>query len=254
MIIKLEAYSRSENETSTMKDLHVKRTELKYYISNNDYTALVNRLKFVLDPDKHSTPGLGYYIRSRYFDSYDDKCLYEKQSGTMYRRKFRLRIYDTNSRSVKFEIKNKWNNQIFKESATITRESAEKIIQGEFEELLAYRNPILNKAYIEFTQHHYTPTVVIDYDRDAFMSDFFSLRVTIDKNLRSNNTDFDIFSSNIHTVPVILEGKQILELKFNECLPDYVKGIIQPVSFERCAISKYTLGRRFFKAQKWEDN
>lgn len=237
-----------------MNNLNVNRSELKYFISNNEYMALVNRLKPVLAPDKHSIPGAGYYIRSLYFDSYDDKCLFEKQSGTMYRRKFRIRIYDTNADSAKFEIKNKWDNQIFKESATISRESAEKIIDGDYDELLKYENPILNKVYIEFVQNLYKPKVVVDYDRDAFMSDFFNLRVTIDKDLRSNNTDFDIFSSNMHMIPVILEGKQILELKYNECLPDYVRGIIQPISAERCAISKYTLGRKHYKAQKWEDN
>jgi len=237
-----------------MDALNVTRSELKYYISNTDYIALVNRLKFVLRPDKHSTPGLGYYIRSLYFDSYDDKCLHEKQSGTMYRRKFRLRIYDRNTNVVKFEIKNKSNNQIFKESALISRDSAEKIIEGDYEELLTYKNPILNKAYMEFVQYYYKPRVVIDYDRDAFMSDFFNLRVTIDKNLRSNNTNFDIFSPHIHTVPVILEGKQILEIKYNECLPDYIKGVIRPMPVERFAISKYTLGRRYSKRNKWEDN
>ena len=199
-----------------MDTLNVTRSEIKYYISSNDYIALVHRLKVVLSPDKYSTPGLGYYIRSLYFDSYDDKCLHEKQSGIMYRRKFRLRIYETDTDVVKFEIKNKWNNQIFKESATISRGSAEKIIDGDYEELLTYNNPTLNKAYIEFVQNCYKPKVLIDYDRDAFMSDFFNLRITIDKNLRSNNTDFDIFSSDIHTVPVILEGKQILEIKYND--------------------------------------
>ncbi|MFT4518045.1 MAG: hypothetical protein ACI9JM_000422 [Halioglobus sp.] len=237
-----------------MNNLNVNRSELKYYISNHEYAALVNRLKVVLEPDKHSVPGAGYFIRSLYFDSYDDKCLFEKQSGTMYRQKYRLRIYDTDSQIVKFEIKNKWNSQIFKESATISRGSAEKIIAGQYGELLTYNNPILNKVYVEFVRNHYKPKVVIDYDRDAFMSDFFNLRITIDKNLRSNNTDFDIFSSNMHTIPVVLEGKQILEIKYNECLPDYVRGILQPISFERSAISKYTLGRRFFKTHKWEDN
>lgn len=237
-----------------MQNLTVSRSELKYFISNHQCAALVGRLKHVLKPDMHSIPGAGYYIRSLYFDSFDDKCLFEKQAGTMYRRKFRIRIYDTNAHSAKFEIKNKWNNQIFKESATITRESAKKIIEGEYDELLAYKNPILNKVYIEFVQNHYKPAVVIDYDRDAYMSDFFNLRVTMDKNLRSNNTDFDIFSSDMHTIPVILEGKQILELKYNECLPDYVRGVLQPGSFERSAISKYTLGRKHFKVQKWEDN
>lgn len=245
---------QNKTKPTVINNLDVKRSELKYYISKNECTALVNRLKCVLEPDKHSVPGVGYYIRSLYFDSYDDKCLYEKQSGTMYRSKFRLRIYDTDSQTVKFEIKNKWNNQIFKESAIISRDSAERIIEGEYDELLTYRNPILNKAYIEFTQYHYRPTVMIDYDRDAFMSDFFNLRITIDKDLRSSNTDFDIFSKDVHTVPVIMEGVQILEIKYNECLPDYVKGVVQAISFERCAISKYTLGRRLFKAQKWEDN
>ena len=237
-----------------MDNLSVTRSELKYYISKNEYISLINRLKHVLPPDKHSVPGRGYYIRSLYFDSYDDKCLHEKQSGFMYRQKYRLRIYDTNAETVKFEIKNKWNNQIFKESANISRDSAKKIIGGQYEEFLTYNNPILNKAYIEFTQHAYEPRVIVDYDRDAYMSDFFNLRITIDRDLRSNNTDFDIFSSDIHSVPVVLEGKQILEIKYNECFPDYVKGVVQPSSFERCAISKYTLGRRFFKSQKWEDN
>ena len=148
-----------------MDNLSVTRSELKYYISKNEYISLINRLKHVLPPDKHSVPGRGYYIRSLYFDSYDDKCLHEKQSGFMYRQKYRLRIYDTNAETVKFEIKNKWNNQIFKESANISRDSAKKIIDGQYEEFLTYNNPILNKAYIEFTQHSYEPRVIVDYDR-----------------------------------------------------------------------------------------
>ena len=43
------------------------------------------------------------------------------------------------------------------------------------------------------------------------MFDFFNLRITFDKDLHSCNTDFDIFSDNLHTIPVILEGKQIME-------------------------------------------
>jgi hypothetical protein len=237
-----------------LNNLTVNRSELKYYISDAECAGLARRLAGVLQHDSNSVTDAGYFIRSLYFDSYDDKCLYEKQSGTLYRRKFRLRIYDTQSEVVKFEIKSKFNTQIVKESASISRESAERIIQGDFQEMLAYNNPVLNKAYIEFTQHSYRPTVVVDYDRDAYMMDLFNLRITMDKNLRSNNTDFDLFSADMHMLPVILEGKQILEIKYDEYLPDHIRSIVQPGSFERCAISKYTLGRRFFKAHKWEDN
>ncbi len=237
-----------------MNNLSVKRNELKYYISNNEYRMLVQKLVHVLNPDEFSVPGKGYFIRSLYFDSYDDECLYEKQSGDMIRAKYRMRIYDTKTKTVKFEIKNKANNQIFKETATISKESAYKIIDGDYAELLTYKNPILNKIFKKFTEKQYKPKVIIDYTRDAFMFDFFNLRITFDKDLHSCNTDFDIFSDNLHAIPVILEGKQIMEIKYETALPEYIQRMLQIDAVERMAISKYTLGRRFFKVEQWEDN
>lgn len=237
-----------------MDNLQVKRNELKYYISNNEYNTLANKLVHVLKPDSFSTPKIGYFVRSLYFDSFHDECLFEKQSGDMFRKKYRMRIYDTKTETVKFEIKNKWNNQIFKETASISKESAYKIIEGNYSELLTYKNSILNKIYKKFTEKQYVPKVIIDYQRDAFMFDFFNLRITFDKNLHSNNTDFDLFSDNLHTIPVILEGKQILEIKYEHVLPEYIHRTLQLDAVERMAISKYSLGRRFFKVEQWEDN
>jgi len=237
-----------------LDNLRVKRNELKYYINNLEYHALVNRLERVLKEDAHSKAHKGYFIRSLYFDSFDDECLFDKQGGFIERRKYRMRIYDLKSDTVKFEIKHKMNNQIFKESATITKESAYRVIDGDYEELLKYNNEILNKIYIRFSSRLYKPKVIIDYVRDAFVFDFFNLRITIDKDLHSNNTDFDLFSENLHTVPVILEGKQILEIKYEYALPEFIRNVLQIDSFERQAISKYALGRRFFKLSSWEDN
>lgn len=237
-----------------MVNLQIKRNELKYYISQLEYLVLAEKLQHLLKPDPHSTPKKGYFIRSLYFDSHDDECLYEKQSGDQYRSKYRMRIYDTNSQTVKFEIKNKANNQIYKETATISKASAQKIIKGDYAELLTYNNPILNKIYIKFTSKHYRPKVIIDYTRDAYVFDFFNVRITFDKNLHSNNTDFDIFSTNLQTIPVILEGKQIMEIKYETELPEFIRRTIQLDACERMAISKYTLGRRFLKIEQWEDN
>lgn len=237
-----------------MNNLQVKRNELKYYLSNIEYHALIHKLKHVLKPDGYSKPGKGYFIRSLYFDSHDDECLYAKQSGDLLRQKYRMRIYSTKADSVKFEIKNKLNNQIFKETALIKRESVSRIIHGEYSELLKYENPILNKIYKRFTERSYKPRVIVDYHRDAFVYDHFNIRITIDKDLRSNNSDFDLFSDNLHTIPVELTGKQILEIKYNSVLPDHIRRILQIDAVERSAISKYTLGRRFFKVKNWEDN
>lgn len=237
-----------------MKNLKVSRHELKYYLSYLEYKVLTEKLSHILKSDSHSEPGKGYFIRSLYFDSHDDECLYAKQSGNMIRQKYRMRIYDTKSETVKFEIKNKRNNQIYKETATITKESAYRIIKRDYAELLTYNNPILNKIYQVFVSKSYEPKVIVDYVRDAYWFDFFNLRITFDKDLHSNNTDFDLFSENMHTLPVVLEGKQIMEVKYEGVLPEYIHLALQVDSIERMAISKYTLGRRFFKLQKWEDN
>ncbi len=233
--------------------MNIVRSELKYYISNLEYFALKNRLKHILKQDKYSKDG-AYFIRSLYFDSYNDEALLEKLSGVAKREKYRMRIYNTNTNIVKFEIKHRENSQVFKETATITKESALKIMDGDYKEFLKYNNPILNRAYIKFSQNLYRPKVVVDYSRDAFVYDLFNLRVTFDLNLSSNSTNFDIFSPNLHTIPVILEQKQILEIKYNKILPDFIKSILQLDSFERVAISKYALSRRFFKFRSWEDN
>ncbi|NPA81522.1 MAG: polyphosphate polymerase domain-containing protein [Epsilonproteobacteria bacterium] len=235
-------------------DLKVRRNELKYYVNNFDVEVLSNRLSNILKRDPYAKRREGYFIRSLYFDSFDDECLYEKQSGVFERQKYRMRIYDLDSDEVKFEIKNKLNNQIYKESAKISRDSAYRIIDGDYEELLKYNNEILNKIYVKFTSKLYKPKVIIDYVRDAYIFDFFNLRITFDKDLRSNNSDFDLFSKDLHTVPVILEGKQILEIKYEKILPSFIKAALLEGSYERQAISKYTLGRRFLKMSNWEDN
>ncbi len=235
-------------------DLRVKRYELKYYINDLDSVVLAKRLSEILKRDAFAKKKRGYFIRSLYFDSFDDEALFDKQSGDLKRAKYRMRIYDFNSKEVKFEIKHKINNQIYKESAIISRESAYRVIDGDYFELLKYNNKILNKIYIKFTTSLYRPKVIIDYIRDAYIFDFFNLRITLDRDVRSNNEDFDLFSKDLHTVPVILEGKQILEVKYENLLPSFVKEALSGFALERQAISKYTLGRRFLKMSSWEDN
>jgi hypothetical protein len=233
-------------------NLTVARNELKYFVSEAQCLLLADKLQHILTKDQYSA-GKGYFIRSLYFDSHDDECLHEKQSGTMFRAKYRMRIYDCNTKKVKFEIKYKCNNQIYKETATISKESAEKIIDGDYGELLKYKNPILNKIYIKFVLSGYKPKVVVDYHREAYLWSLFNIRITFDRDLRCNNNNYNIFSSNLFTTPAILEKKQILEIKYDRILPDYIRDSLQIESFDRSAISKYNLGRGIFRTEVWQD-
>ncbi len=239
---------------NTAQHIKVKRNELKYYINYFDYFTLVNKLKYVLKADSHTNSSNLYNVKTLYFDSYDDECLSQKLSGLMYHKKYRMRIYNTSDETVKFEIKNKINNQIFKETALITKESAIKVIKGDFNELLEYNNDILNRIYAEFTTKAFRPVVMIDYVREAYLLEQFDIRVTIDKDLKCNNLNYDIFSKDITMMPVMTDQKYILEIKYNTYLPDYIKSMLQIEAFEKTSISKYAMSRRYFKTKQWEDN
>ena len=56
------------------------------------------------DPHNH---GLGYPLRSLYFDSLDDRDFEEKENGIELRRKIRLRNYGASSSFAMLEMKQK---------------------------------------------------------------------------------------------------------------------------------------------------
>lgn len=235
--------------------MHFKRYELKYYLNDVQTEGLQNQLSHLMDTDAYCKNEEGYRVRSLYFDSIDDECLYEKQSGILERKKIRLRTYGSDATdTVKFEIKHKNGQLVRKDSVTLDQADAKEICEGNYALLLNYDNPVMNSIYTTFMSGVYKPKVIVEYIRVAYVLPVSNIRVTFDKHLRSNINHLDLFSSVKDSMPVVLEGKQILEVKFDEFFPGYLKRILSGVSAERMAISKYTLARRFHKTHKWEDN
>ena len=235
--------------------MHFKRNELKYYLNDLQTEGLQHQLSKIMDLDRNSDDQVGYRVRSLYFDSIDDECLYQKQSGLLQRKKIRLRTYgEDGTNTVKFEIKHKNGQLVKKDSAILSREDAEEICRGNYALLLKYGNPVLDSIYATFLSRAYTPKVIVEYQRVALVLPVSNIRITFDKKMCSNINHLNLFSSVRDTMPIILEGKQVLEVKFDQFLPGYLKKVISGVNAERMAISKYTLARRFHKIQKWEDN
>lgn len=232
--------------------MHFKRSELKYYLNNIQTERLQHQLSQFMDFDRHSNSG--YKVRSLYFDSINDECLYEKQSGFLHRKKIRLRTYGDKSDIVRFEIKHKHGQLVRKDAIKVSKLDAQQICCGNYVRLLYYDNPTLNRIYSTFSSRAYKPKVIVEYERVALVLPISNIRITFDKRLRSNINHLDLFSGVKGAMPVILEGKQILEVKYDQFLPGYIKKVLSTVSAERMAISKYTLARRFHKVNKWEDN
>ena len=235
--------------------MQFKRHELKYYLNEIQSDSALHQLSKLMDMDINCNRLEGYKVRSLYFDSIDDECLYQKQSGHLLRKKIRLRTYgDDVNNIVKFEIKRKHGQIVKKDAATISKEDAREVCLGNYAILLDKNNSILNEIYTTFVTKLYKPKVIVEYKRVAFVSPVSNIRVTFDQDLRSNINHLDLFSSVKEMMPVIIEGKQILEIKYDDFFPGYLRNVLSAYSSERMAISKYTLARRFHKVHKWEDN
>ena len=216
------------------------RNEWKYLISEGEKELLRLRMSPFLHLDPHADEG-GYMIRSLYFDDYWNSAYEEKEAGILMRKKYRIRIYNYSDRSIKLERKKKHGSYIFKESAPLTREEVEKILAGDYEFLLKSQNLLCREFYVECVSNMMRPRTIVDYDREPWIMDEGTVRVTFDRDVRAAIGSFDIFDPTLPTLPVLEPGKLVMEVKFTEMLPQIVRDILPPHAAEFTAVSKYVL-------------
>ncbi len=226
-----------------MKNIIFNRREIKYYINVADYHSIIGKVSSIFAKDQNCTKDGGYIVRSLYFDNKSNKEYYQKIDGVEKRKKIRMRIYNYNPDLIKMELKNKFNNLIRKESFLIKHADIKKIISGDHEKLLDYKNNIAAKIYKYFIMDFYRPVVLIDYSREAYSYNLNQIRITFDRDLKKTETDIGDLFVNKKMSNVIDNRKIIMEIKFNNTLPIWIKNILQLPRFERCSISKYTLSR-----------
>lgn len=70
--------------------VNVYRNELKYFINEMDYINLRKVFETTLEKDVYDVNNEGYWIRSLYFDTLQNKDYYEKIIGTKDRKKLEL--------------------------------------------------------------------------------------------------------------------------------------------------------------------
>ena len=230
------------------------RHEFKYYINFFEYEILRSKLKTVLKRDANAGPDGDYHIRSLYFDDVHNSALYEKQAGILQRKKFRIRIYNYSDNIIKLEKKSRVGQFIRKESSSLLRDQYCMIKDGNFGFLRESTNPLFHEFYFELAANKIRPDVIVDYTREAYTSDVGNVRITFDKNLRSGLLSTDLFDRSLLTIDVIERPVHVLEVKYDNFLPDHLRKMIQISSSTRFAISKFVICKKFTKFNNWEDN
>lgn len=228
------------------KTLIVSRYELKYQIDFIQYAKLNNTLKNVLLEDKHNGT-TGYFIRSVYFDSYDDSDFYEKLNGQENRKKIRLRTYSPESPVVKLEIKRKIGDSQEKKSIIITKEDAKELINLNYDILNNYKSETAAMLYNIMKFSQLRPVVFIEYNRKAFIHPMNNIRLTLDSDIRSSETNFDMFATSPILIPVENYYVAVLEVKYNEFIYKWITDLLAPYVLNRESYSKYMVSRGIFE-------
>ncbi len=216
------------------------RYEWKYLINHRELESIKVRMKPYFDLDPHAEGGQ-YMIRSLYFDDIWNSAYEEKEMGIYFRKKYRIRIYNCTDQSIKLERKIKNDRYIYKESAPLTRDEVYSILDGDYEFLLHKRENLLREFYVECVSNVMRPRVIVDYDREPFIMDAGTVRVTFDKAVRAAVGNFDIFDETLPTLSALPPDKLIMEVKYTEFLPKIVKDMVPPASSEMVAASKYVI-------------
>lgn len=220
------------------------RNELKYVCAEGELQQILGRIHCLCQPDPHAGSAGIYNIRSIYFDDHRNSCFYENENGTDPREKFRIRSYNASDSRITLECKKKENRMTRKEMCPLTKAQYRKILDGTLgmEDL---NSNLLRKFYAQQAERHMEPKVIAAYERTPFIYGPGNVRITFDRNIGSS-TDIDgFFDAYLPLRPVMPVGKHILEVKFDEFLPDFLYGIMNLGSLTQTTFSKYYLCRKF---------
>lgn len=213
----------------------MERVEKKYLCSDYDILVLKQRLALLLKPDPHQK-GEEYVVRSVYFDTPEDRCYYENEDGVDKRKKYRIRTYLDNEDVVKFEIKSKQCGKTSKEVCLLERDGCEKILK---------KQRSGNKE-IDFLiqSERLCPKIIVDYERTAYVYPVGNVRITFDRNISVSTQCSNFLSENLWKIPVLPPHQHIMEVKYDELLPDTIAEILDLGNLQQTTFSKYYIGRQ----------
>lgn len=211
-------------------------------MTDADLTLLAGRLKSLMAQDVHQA-GDCYEIRSLYFDDLWDRCMDENEAGVDKREKYRIRIYDASSDVIHLEIKEKNNGMTKKRACDLSRQECLQIMDGSLPLRLDARAP-LNSLRMQMRCSGMEPKVIIAYERTAFVHPSGNVRITFDRNIMASRFREEFLEDRVSGMtPVLPAGMHVLEVKYDEFLPDVIAQQLEIGKLRKTAFSKYYLGR-----------
>lgn len=234
-----------------MKNMERKyRHEQKYCCTKGQFEIIRNTIKGMMVTDSHADEKGRYNIRSLYYDDYYNNGWWENEDGNNPREKFRLRIYDRSADRISLELKRKENGKTHKDSCLLSKEDCQFMIHTR---KIPYRGTapaLYQKFYTAGQTRLLAPKVIVEYDRTVYIYKSGNVRITYDENISSSTDIPQFFNSQLAKRPIMQCGQGVLEVKYDEFLPDYLYRALQFGELREMTFSKYYYCRKY--SEHWK--
>ncbi len=222
------------------------RDEWKYLLEPERQMLLYERLRQVLEQDEHSGPNGTYTVHSLYFDDLWDSCAQENEAGNEPRTKYRIRCYGNGQSGMYLERKDKIFGKCRKFSCPITTEEYDAVIGGEAAEVYwKTKEPLLQQFCLLIMERGFAPKLILNYERAALTEPAAHIRVTFDSAVSAADS-LNCFPIDEGTprIPLLSPECCILEVKFDDILPGWLREMIELPALRQISFSKYYMGRK----------
>ena len=216
------------------------RHELKFLCSSGQKAILLPRLSGLLKRDAHAGPTGQYRVRSLYFDKGSSGCL-DNENGHDPREKYRIRIYNGSSDRIRLERKEKRRGLTRKTSCSLSREQCLFLMNGGTPPLDDGAPWLLKSLCAQISAEGMKPAVIVEYDRTPYVYPLGNVRVTLDENICASSHVRAFLEPELPRRPILPPGRLVLEVKYDELLPDYIHRTLQTENLRRTAFSKFYL-------------
>ncbi len=220
------------------------RHELKFLVSDIDLEIIRYRLLPLMDLDTNQNGSL-YLIRSLYFDDLNDSFKRESEDGIDNRSKYRIRLYNGDDSFIRLEKKTKLHGMTRKESAVLSRDECLQYMGGRCPSIRNDDHQIKKELYCLEKMRGMYPKSIVEYERTAFVEKKGNVRITFDRNLSGSGKVDSFLDKAITTTPLLPKGQHILEVKYDELLPQYIARVLQIGTLHQISFSKYYYSRNY---------
>ena len=143
------------------------------------------------------------------------------------------------------EKKEKIESRCYKKSCRISKDEYNKIISGDIVDLVFdTEKQLIKELAVDMLIHDYKPKIIIDYERMAFVEEITNVRITFDMKISASYELENFLDGDYQNFYVLPSGINILEVKFDDILPSYIRNIVESYNFKQMSFSKYYYGRK----------